>query len=309
MHRQYISLLCIRRTKNQQVAGNHGYFRCSLQKSVPSLCHFLLMRAVYALIAVFLIVIIFFTQWYLCDVRGLCERIAILEILMMLLFAFLIGFAGSWLVSENIFLSIRHQVGKLLSDKSALTEQLQLKEKENQTARRHLAEWQQEASMLAQKRNLTEPLLTEAQTKVSTLKEELEQYQRRYDNLKHETDSIREITSQLKNELAAQKTEAEKLKAALEISKTEKKEETPDPHHSRFTPSSKQARNDLTLISGIGPVIQRKLNEIGIYTFQQLSELTPEMIDKITSTIKFFPDRIGRDNWIGQAAALMRMKK
>ncbi len=268
------------------------------------------MRAVYALITVFLILCIFFTQWYLCDVRGLCERIAILEILMMLLFAFLIGFAGSWLVSESIFLSIRHQVGKLLTDKSALTEQLQLKEKENQTARRHIAEWQQEASILAQKRNLTEPLLNEAQTKVNSLKEELEQYQRRYENLKNETDEIRETTSRLKNELAEQKSEAEKLKAALQDNATTvKKEEAPDPHHSRFTPSSRQAKNDLTLISGIGPVIQRKLNEIGIYTFQQLSELTPEMVDKIARNIKFFPDRIGRDNWIGQAAAFMRMRK
>jgi predicted flap endonuclease-1-like 5' DNA nuclease len=270
------------------------------------------MRAVYALITVFLILCIFFTQWYLCDVRGLCERIAILEILMMLLFAFLIGFAGSWLVSENIFLSIRHQVGKLLTDKSVLTEQLQLKEKENQTARRHIAEWQQEASILAQKRNLTEPLLNEAQTKVNRLKEELEQYHRRYENLKNETDAIRETTSRLKSELAEQQTVTQKLKAALqENASAVKKEERegPDPHHSRFTPSSKQAKNDLTLISGIGPVIQRKLNEIGIYTFQQVSELTPEMIDKITQSIKFFPDRIGRDNWIGQAAAFMRMKK
>ncbi|NOT75237.1 MAG: hypothetical protein HOP08_09935 [Cyclobacteriaceae bacterium] len=267
------------------------------------------MKAVYALITVFLILIIFFTQWYLCTVRGFCERVAILEILMMLMFAFLIGFAGSWLVSENIFLSIRMQVGKLLKDKSKLTEKLQLMERENQSARKHLAEWQQEAAMLAQGKKATEPLLVEAQTQVNTLREELERYQRRYENLKQETDSIREITSHLKNELAEQKMRAEKLQSSLLESPSEKKGEIKNPFHSRFTPSTKQAKSDLTLISGIGPAIQKKLNELGIYTFQQLSELTPEMIERITEKIKFFPDRIGRDNWIGQAAALTRVKK
>jgi predicted flap endonuclease-1-like 5' DNA nuclease len=85
--------------------------------------------------------------------------------------------------------------------------------------------------------------------------------------------------------------------------------ERPDPTRSRFTPSSWQTKNDLTLISGIGPAIQRKLNELGIYSFQQISEMTPEMVDQIARAIKFFPDRIGRDNWIGQAAALAKMKK
>jgi predicted flap endonuclease-1-like 5' DNA nuclease len=33
------------------------------------------------------------------------------------------------------------------------------------------------------------------------------------------------------------------------------------------------------------------------------------MIDKIAASLKSFPDRIGRDNWIGQAAALARHKK
>ncbi len=267
------------------------------------------MRAVYALITVFLFLITFFTRWYLCDVRGLCENVTILEILMMLIFSFLIGFAGSWLVSENIFLTIRQQVSKLLTDKRTLAEQLQLKEREVLSAQRHLADWRQEATTLANMKKATEPLLVEAQTKVSSLTQEVEQYHRRYENLKQETDSIREVTVQLKNELQEQKQKAEKLQTTVEQNVIKKEAGTVDIFHSRFTPSSKQAKNDLTLISGIGPVIQKKLNQLGIYTFQQVSEFTPEMIDEVMRSIKFFPDRIGRDNWIGQAAALMRQKK
>lgn len=62
--------------------------------------------------------------------------------------------------------------------------------------------------------------------------------------------------------------------------------------------------DDLTAIVGIGPVIAKKLNDIGIYTFKQLSQLTANDIEIITDAIKFFPGRIERDNWQGQAATL-----
>ncbi len=270
------------------------------------------MRGVYALIAVFLLLCVFFTRWYLCSVRGLCDTAANLEIFVVILAGLLVGLAGSWLLNEKTFRLLKGQLGGLEKERAGLHNQLQALEKENQSARRHLAEWQQEVSLLAQVKKVTEPLLNEAKRQVTMLEQELAQHQRRYDNLKHETDEIRDTAERLKQELAAERAREAKLQADLDgIQKEEKRitSERPDPTQSRFTPSSYQTKNDLTLISGIGPVIQRKLNELGIYSFQQISELTPDMVDKITKTIKFFPDRIGRDNWIGQAAALARHRK
>lgn len=43
----------------------------------------------------------------------------------------------------------------------------------------------------------------------------------------------------------------------------------------------KTARDDLKVIKGIGPVIERKLNEAGIYTFEQLGNLTPDDLRRI----------------------------
>lgn len=63
-------------------------------------------------------------------------------------------------------------------------------------------------------------------------------------------------------------------------------------------------KEDLTKINGIGPYIEQKLNDIGIYTFEQVSKLSAKDIDIITEMIDFFPDRIDRDNWVGQAQAL-----
>lgn len=59
--------------------------------------------------------------------------------------------------------------------------------------------------------------------------------------------------------------------------------------------------DDLTKIDGIGPYIEEKLNEIGIYDLEQISNFTISDIKTITELIEFFPGRIENDNWIQQA--------
>ena len=63
-------------------------------------------------------------------------------------------------------------------------------------------------------------------------------------------------------------------------------------------------KNDLTEIKGVGPFIEGKLNEIGIYTFEQVSKFDKDFIQLVTEAIQFFPGRIKRDNWVGQAKKL-----
>lgn len=65
--------------------------------------------------------------------------------------------------------------------------------------------------------------------------------------------------------------------------------------------------DDLTLISGIGGWIQAKLNVLDIYTFRQISKFTREDVTIITEAIEFFPGRIERDEWIYQAAEFIRI--
>jgi len=62
---------------------------------------------------------------------------------------------------------------------------------------------------------------------------------------------------------------------------------------------------DLTRINGIGPYIEQKLNEIGIYNYQQISRFKDEDIRVLTELIDFFPGRIERDNWVEQADDLV----
>ncbi len=63
-------------------------------------------------------------------------------------------------------------------------------------------------------------------------------------------------------------------------------------------------KDDLTLVKGVGPYIEQKLNEIGIYNYEQISRLRESDIRIITDLIDFFPGRIERDDWVGQAGAL-----
>jgi len=62
--------------------------------------------------------------------------------------------------------------------------------------------------------------------------------------------------------------------------------------------------DSLMQINGIGPYIEQRLNEIGIYNYSQISKLQLKDIVIITHLIDFFPGRIERDNWVQQANAL-----
>jgi F-type H+-transporting ATPase subunit gamma len=66
------------------------------------------------------------------------------------------------------------------------------------------------------------------------------------------------------------------------------------------TPAGPDALNDG--IDGIGPVIERKLIEMGVTTFRQIALWSPEDIDRVGSQLNF-KGRIEREDWIGQAKA------
>lgn len=65
-------------------------------------------------------------------------------------------------------------------------------------------------------------------------------------------------------------------------------------------------KEDLKKISGIGPFIEAKLNALGIYTFQQISKFNKEDKQKVNEAIEFFPGRVERDDWVGQAKGFLK---
>lgn len=60
----------------------------------------------------------------------------------------------------------------------------------------------------------------------------------------------------------------------------------------------------LQQIKGIGPAIEKTLNEMGIFHFHQLAEMSEYDIDRVAQRLKGFRSRIYREDWIGQARQL-----
>ncbi len=66
--------------------------------------------------------------------------------------------------------------------------------------------------------------------------------------------------------------------------------------------------DDLTRIKGVGPVLQRKLNNIGFFHFWQIANLTEENIKWVDKFLDY-PGRVERGNWLEQASKLMDQGK
>jgi len=67
-------------------------------------------------------------------------------------------------------------------------------------------------------------------------------------------------------------------------------------------------KDNLRLIVGIGAFIEQKLNTLGIYTFEQIANCTPQDVLLITDAIEFFSGQIKKDKWVTQAQKLKHSK-
>ncbi len=63
--------------------------------------------------------------------------------------------------------------------------------------------------------------------------------------------------------------------------------------------------NDLKMIAGIGPGLEKKLNAAGITSYAQIAVLTAAGIRRLEREVVKFAGRITRDDWIGQAKQLL----
>src|SRR5215212_1238149 len=64
------------------------------------------------------------------------------------------------------------------------------------------------------------------------------------------------------------------------------------------------APDDLTKLNGVGPQLEKKLNEAGIFHYWQLAAMQPDDVAKLDADLKL-NGRLQRDGWIAQARALI----
>lgn len=73
-------------------------------------------------------------------------------------------------------------------------------------------------------------------------------------------------------------------------------------------PIFERAPDDLKLIVGVGPVLERLLQKAGVSTFRQIARWDDHDIDAIGATLHEFRERIRRDVWVVQARELHYQK-
>ncbi len=64
-------------------------------------------------------------------------------------------------------------------------------------------------------------------------------------------------------------------------------------------------KDNLKKIKGVGPAIEKTLNELGIFRFEQIADMSEYDIDRVAQRLKGFHSRIYREDWMGQARELL----
>lgn len=111
-------------------------------------------------------------------------------------------------------------------------------------------------------------------------------------------------------DVAAKPARAKKAEAPAKAAKDEApaKAEKPAKSEKKAAPKAKKAEakgDDLTQISGVGPVIVEKLHGEGITTFAQIAAWTEADVEAIEEKLSF-KGRVGREDWIAQAKELTK---
>lgn len=106
---------------------------------------------------------------------------------------------------------------------------------------------------------------------------------------------------------AAPKPAAKKAEPKAEPKKAAPKKEEPKAEAPKKAAPKKAAKggDDLTEISGVGPVIVKKLADAGVTTFAQVAAWTDADVEAIEEKLSF-KGRVGREEWIKQAKELAK---
>ena len=115
------------------------------------------------------------------------------------------------------------------------------------------------------------------------------------------------ITPWVKSEKAAAKTAAPKAKAAAKPKAAPKSDE-------KATVAAKKPRtmkaprkagaDDLKMIKGVGPKLEKLLNTLGFYHFDQIAGWSAAEVAWVNDNLAGFKGRVSRDNWVEQARKL-----
>ncbi len=150
--------------------------------------------------------------------------------------------------------------------------------------------------------------------RIARLESELEKWQQRLPPLVDKFRERNEQVEQLEQELLVAEQRISELELASSVGSTgiepvQYPDELTDGRDASNEPLEESqhvngSRDRLQAIKGVGPAIEKTLNEMGIFRYQQIAEMSEYEIDRVANRLKGFRSRIYREDWIGQAREL-----
>ena len=189
----------------------------------------------------------------------------------------------------------------------------QLRRQRERTKRQAREAWESEmarAAGCARDRAFQER--EEVQTRLQRLTDEHQRCETKIDGLakklRTSNATVEELKGKLANTNGSTVSKDERIHALhsrigeLEASIEERDERDGTPDWLLAEPGG--ATDKLTAIKGLGPVLERRLNALGIYRYNQLARMTPANARWIAMRLQVVPGRILRDRWAEQARDL-----
>ncbi len=224
----------------------------------------------------------------------------ITQIVLCLLAAMLLGFVLGWLghklfgnsgISEEEHNALRARLNES-RDKSA-THEASLKEC-NETQTRMRSELAAANARAAD---------------METMARKAESDARSHAKLTSKAKTASAVAAPLVKKTVVKKQTPSRKAAPKKTAKPVAKKAAPAKRKPRKKPALKlDKKDDLKLISGIGPVIEKRLNKLGVTHFHHVSKFSKADIKRVGEAIEFFPDRITRDDWKAQAGKFHKEK-
>jgi predicted flap endonuclease-1-like 5' DNA nuclease len=142
---------------------------------------------------------------------------------------------------------------------------------------------------------LERALAEERSTREAALRAAREEATQRVADLERRVERLRELEARV-DELEAQ---------ALEVVTLRQRNAELEAALATASKRSLAAPDDLKRLRGVGPAFERALRALGITTFAQIAEFTEADIERVAQSLKLKPERIRRDDWVGNARALL----
>ena len=152
----------------------------------------------------------------------------------------------------------------------------------------------------------------EYKTKLATLETELQTSKKDLSLLREHEHTIEAFKNKVK--VLSEYKQPPRVKPAVKRTTTKKSAKSNKPAAGLKAPAkglniaAAKVKDDLQVVKGIGPVMESKLNDFGVYSYEQLGRLTKDDIAALAETLGSFPDRINRDKWVSQSKRLHKKK-